>query len=353
MTQDNLEQIMVRMIIPFNDENARVSVDTIHKEVLSDSDGFGPANSKNAYRMGVGRFLWKYKVKQKTWPRNWMDISIRELASKLIIFLMMLLPFAGQSQLQVEVGAGKTELRDNAITIAVAYIKSFDSLFKNNDFLWHKGNTSFMIAPEITFRTGTEDAFSSVNLKATGLFLKYKTTMYEGYEITDFSKTFHAFPIAFGVETNNLFNTMNGIVEAGYVPWYQNAAKSTVIKRTKVGFFIQAGHKFFIDSSGKSAVGGEVDQSEEEVKRTIFRAKGSFAIDSKTILRINNLDVGLVGSADVWYDFINSATYYRIDGRGRFFLDKERYIDIIYQKGSGAPNFNTGDQFGVGLTITF
>jgi hypothetical protein len=64
--------------------------------------------------------------------------------------------------------------------------------------------------------------------------------------------------------------------------------------------------------------------------------------------------VGLAGKADCWYDFLNGEVYYTIQGKLRFYLtqNKDKFFDFKYQKGSGAPNFNQGDQFGMGLTVT-
>ena len=88
---------------------------------------------------------------------------------------------------------------------------------------------------------------------------------------------------------------------------------------------------------------------------TIFRIKGSFAIDTKSLINISGVGVGLWGSADAWYDILNSEIYYRLEGTVRFFLsaNKDKFFSLNYQKGSGAPNFNQGEQFGMGLTVTF
>lgn len=354
MEQEDLKSIMLFQLQHINAGTEILTEDVIHETVLSDSDGFGPANSKNNYQNNVIYSISQAGKEVKKWPADWMKMSVAELASKLLMLVLFFsLSFAAKSQLQVTIGAGKSELRDNAITIGLVYLKSFDSIWKNSQYVKVGKTSTLSIYPEMYLQTGTQDAFSSITVRATALFNKFQVTHIRGFATPDPRKVMHNFPISVGAETNNLFNILNGIVEAGYVPWYRGATSSKLLQRTKVGVFLQAGHKFFIDSSGNTAIGGEKDESEERVNRTIARVKGSFGIDSKTIVKINGLDVGLVGTADVWYDFINGATYYRIDGRGRFFLDKERYIDIIYQKGSGAPNFNTGDQFGVGLTITF
>jgi hypothetical protein len=323
--------------------------------VLSNSDGYGQSNSKNCFRLLIGWTFKKNGAKEKRWPFNWMELSVKDLASKLLTMLALILSLSAQAQLRVSVGAGKTELRESAINIAISYMKSFDSIWNNQDYLVAGRNSIFMVSPEANIVTGNQDAFSSITLKATGLLMTFKDTTVMFLSTPNTARTFHTFPVSVGVETNNLFNSINAVVEAGWVPWYQAAQRQIPywIKRTKFGVFIQAGYKFYVDSTGNKAIGGQIDQSLEQYQSTIFRAKGSFGVDTKSILKVNGLDIGLVGSADLWYDFLNGAIYHRIDARGRFYVSQENYIDLIYQKGSGAPNFNQGDQLGIGLTVTF
>lgn len=40
-------------------------------------------------------------------------------------------------------------------------------------------------------------------------------------------------------------------------------------------------------------------------------------------------------------------------GKIRFYFSDDKFFDLEYQKGSGAPNFNEGDQYGLVLTVTF
>ena len=85
------------------------------------------------------------------------------------------------------------------------------------------------------------------------------------------------------------------------------------------------------------------------------RGDGGFGIETKSLFHISGVGVGLVGNADGWYDFLNSQIYYTVQGNLRLYLTagEDKYFDFQYQKGSGAPNFNQGDQYGIGLTISF
>lgn len=274
---------------------------------------------------------------------------------KLIVLIVTccLLSVAGHSQLEVVIGASKTELRRNAVTIGLTYLKSFDSLFGHQTHFIPGKKSFFVITPELNIRTGTSDAYSSINVKATGLLTTFKTEEYEGLISPDLSKTFHIFPFAVGVETNNLFNNINGILEAGWIPYYQSYSRGgpDFIKKTNFGIWLQAGYKFKVDST--LGTGGGKDESLEQPDKTIVRLRSSAGIDTKELITINGLKIGLVGQADVWYDVINGAVYHKIEGRGRFYLNATQYIDFIYSKGSGAPLFNGADQYGVGITLTF
>ena len=264
---------------------------------------------------------------------------------------------AQEKAIQIDLGTIKTELKQNAISIGVNYIKSLDSLFKNQDFLFAQSNSLFQLTPQFNVQTGTADAFSSINAKMTGIYMTFHDTAIAGIKTPDTSRGFQTYPLSAGIETNNKFNVINGIIEFGWVPWYQtqgNKRTSKLLKYTKFGIFIQGGYKFSVDTTGITAVGGETDQSREKANNAIFRAKGSFGVDTKNLFEFSGAGVGLVGNANGWYDFLNGQVYYTIQGKLRFYLtqNKDKFFDFIYQKGSGAPNFNQGDQFGMGLTVT-
>lgn len=264
---------------------------------------------------------------------------------------------AQEKAIKIDLGTIKTVLKQNAIGIGVNYIKSLDSLFKNQDFLFAQNNSLFQLTPQFNVQTGTADAFSSINAKITGIYMTFHDTAIAGIRTPDTSRGFQTYPLSAGIETNNKFNVINGIIEIGWVPWYQtqgNNRTSKLLKHTKFGIFIQGGYKFSVDTTGITAVGGELDKSSEKANGAIFRAKGSLGVDTKTLFELNGAGVGLLGNANGWYDFLNGQVYYTIQGKFRFYLthNKDKFFDFTYQKGSGAPNFNQGDQFGMGLTVT-
>lgn len=285
--------------------------------------------------------------------------SIQRFTILVAGFLIMLNPvFSQDKPIRVDLAAIKTELRENAIAFGINYVKSLDSLFSYQDMLFDQDNSLFQLTPRFKIQSGDGDAFSSINAAISGIYMRFRDTTVAGIITPNTSRGFHTFPVSAGIETNNKFNIINGIVEAGWVPWYQtqgNRKTPELLKHTKFGLFIQAGYKFSIDTTGNMSTGGETDQSLEKTDNAIFRTKGSFGIDTQSLFEISGVGVGLVGTADGWYDFLNSQVYYTVQANVRFYLtnDKERFFDFKYQKGSGAPNFNEGDQFGMGLTLMF
>lgn len=265
---------------------------------------------------------------------------------------------AQDKPLQLSLGTVRTELKQNAIDFGVKYGQSLDSLFQYQDILFSGKNSLFQLTPEFDVRSGTSDAFSSIDAKLSGLIMFFQNTEVAGLVTPCTDCYMHLMPVSIGVETNNTFTVVNGILEVGYVPWYQSPMMKKIpqwMKHSKIGVFFQAGYKFNTDTSRVSTNGGQVDESKEALGEGILRLKGSVAIDTKSLFDIGGVGLGLWGSADGWYDFLNNEIYYRFQGTLRFFLtqNKDKYFNINYQKGSGAPNFNQGDQFGMGLTIAF
>lgn len=276
--------------------------------------------------------------------------------------IQFVFPFSAAAQdtqkpIQVAISTIKTELKQKALNVGISYVKSLDSLWERQDYLLSGDRSLFLITPEINIESGSEDAFSSVSLKIKGLAMVFKTIEIGGILTPNTSRTFQTFPIAIGIESNNRFNIVNGIAEIGWVPWYQSASRKTpaLIKQTKFGIFFQGGYKFAFGKADVTPIGGEIDQSQEKVDNAICRLKGSFAINTRSLFQLSGVGIGLVGRTDGWYDLLNKQVYYTYQAKLRMYLTKnqDKFFDFAYQKGSGAPNFNKGEQFGMGLTITF
>ena len=84
MTLEQLHDVMKFHLENFNKEDFEVNNDTIHNTVLSDSDGYGAANSKYIYKAIIRWTMKKNGHEDKDWPYNWFDKSVSELALKII-----------------------------------------------------------------------------------------------------------------------------------------------------------------------------------------------------------------------------------------------------------------------------
>jgi hypothetical protein len=252
----------------------------------------------------------------------------------------------------MSVGYVQTDLKKNAVSFAADYAKKFEPKLE----LFKPGNRSlFSFTPDLKVLVGSDDAFNGIMAKYVGNIMVFDTTSISGISgIPHLGKTFHNFPISVGIESNQSFSFVNGLIETGYIPWYQNNKKvNPIIRQTKVGIFFQAGYKFSVNDTIKSQ-GGAADESKEKTNENIFRAKFIFGISPTFYFdRDKQFGFSLIGNSLTWYDFTNNAIYYNIEGKIRLMITKAYYVDLGYEKGSGAPNFNQGEQFTSNLVILF
>ncbi len=258
------------------------------------------------------------------------------------------------SQKEFEIKTLKSDLKNNAIGFIINYLSDYSGI----DFQKNFKKAFATLTPEIITKAGTSDAFSQITLKLSGFYLSGRDTTIAGLpHVINTTRTLHVFPASLGIETSSDFNFLNSIVEFGYTPVYYlpgNKHVSNFIKHTQFGIFLQAGYKSELDTALMSKItGGKVDESSEKLNTTIFRSKATLNIDTKNLFQANNIGFGLIGKANYWFDFINSKSYYNIEGKFRIYLSQNKYFDLTYEKGSGAPNFNQGDQFGLGLSVAF
>jgi hypothetical protein len=84
MTLDQLKEVMKFQLKAFNQNGVGIIDETIHKDILSEDDGFATANSKEIYRSFVRYTLVKNGHLDRPWPDAWMNLSVNILASKII-----------------------------------------------------------------------------------------------------------------------------------------------------------------------------------------------------------------------------------------------------------------------------
>ncbi len=346
MKQTQLVSVIKKQLSFFNVLNINVGDDTPIQNVLVEED------TRKLFRGNVLWTIHNATKQKKTMPAGWLAMTPGELATKLMLFLILFigLGFTTAAQVKVTVGGVRTETNQAAIAIGFNYLKSLDSLYGGKEAMIYGKRSWIMVTPEVDFQTGGADALNGITGKATAMITKFRTTVVDGIETPDADKVLHVFPVSVGAESNNRFNFVNGIVEAGYTPYYQSVTSNLPhwLKRTKLGVFLQTGYKF-----GDSSNWNPDDQSQEAMRSGILRARGSFSINTRDVITVDAFRVGIVGKTNVWYDFVNRKFHSQIVGTARLRLTPTMFVDVEYQKGSGAPNFNDGDQFGTGLSILF
>lgn len=84
MTKEQLKDVMKYHLTNFNDEGVEINDQTIHSAVLSESDGFGNANSKYIYRAVIRWTMKKNGLIDKPWPSDWFEKDVEYLSSKIL-----------------------------------------------------------------------------------------------------------------------------------------------------------------------------------------------------------------------------------------------------------------------------
>jgi hypothetical protein len=252
--------------------------------------------------------------------------------------------------LQVSIGAVRTAAERSAVAFAIDLTKNLNGV----DFQSNTNHSLVYFTPDIQIQTGEGDAFDGIVAKVTGSLVVFRDTTIAGLKTPNTTR-FSAFPFSAGIETDRRFDAINTMVEAGWVPWFQGVVPG-FLKSTFVGLFLQAGYKADVGTSSEPTVpgGGNLDESDEDLDSGLLRAKGSVKFaPTFTLGAKGELTLGIVGAASVWYDLAHGATYHRIDAKAKVGLGKDKTFEFGYQDGSGAPNFNEGDQFGAFLVVAF
>lgn len=276
---------------------------------------------------------------------------MKKVFSSVIGLLFSMFSLAQEADFNL--GYIKTSIGKNAVSFAVNYAEKLEpklELFKAN-------KTSLLsFSPDIKILLGSKDAFNGITAKYVGNIMQFKTTTISGIDgIPDLSKNFNNFPVAIGFETDKEFSFLNGLVEVGWIPWYQNnKAVNKYLRQTKFGVFVQGGYKFSLNDSTMLNMGGAKDESKEGLDSNIMRIKSEFGFSPVFYFdKEDGFGFSIIGTSSVWYDLINLEVYYNLVGKFRFLLTKDYYFDLGYEKGSGAPNFNQGEQFTANLGIRF
>jgi hypothetical protein len=272
-----------------------------------------------------------------------------------------------ESTLEAFFGTVRTSAQERGIALAIDYGEKL-ALQANKAFTRRAVDISgshptfFKMTPDFHLKTGDKDAFDGVvaKLKANWVILPpFKDVEVPGASVRismpDPEGWFHVITLAGGLESDGSFKTINGLIEAGWEPEVIPAIGGWQVY---TGLYLQGGYKFARDDRNDTGNGdqaaGDKDQSAEKENDILGRFKATLDIKSpEWNIGISDAKLRLIGGATVWYDFVNGEVYHSVKGVARFSLSERQHFDLKYEHGSGAPNFNRGDQFSAGLTILF
>ncbi|MGH7577876.1 MAG: hypothetical protein ACREM1_22485 [Longimicrobiales bacterium] len=243
------------------------------------------------------------------------------------------------------IGALRTQAEETALRIAFDLIKQINLEEVQID----RPTWLVFFTPQVSLETGSSGAFSSIVAKLAGTLIAFDTVVVEGITTPD-SRFFHMVPVAAGLEANRSFSSVNGILEAGWTPWFQGAVPS-VLKSARAGVFVQGGYKFERDTTTAASDETQPDASGEDEGEALLRVKAS--LRWSPVITLPESRLTLMTGADGWLDLANGEQYYRIEGTLRTRLFQNNFIDLKWERGAGAPTFNQGNQFSANLTVLF
>jgi len=290
---------------------------------------------------------------------------VSEKTSKLDITLKNI-----STSVEKSIVAGAIKLTQNPGDIF--YTNCAFKLTAERDCTRISGNAVLLdLVPEFDIKASENGAFQSFTGKITGNFITFNTRLLgstvPGVDnpnaiIPDMQKPMHVFPVSAGVETTRFFDNVAVLGEVGYVPYVLNSynflgAPIQLGINPVIGAFFQAGYKF--KNSKESGNSLSIDKSKEQPNSVLARFKAdarfewevpvSFAIADEEIF------MKLLPWATGWYDLHNNEFYHSVGVKLRFNVPqtKDTSIEFVVEDGSGAPNFNPGTQFGIGLTVVY
>lgn len=84
MNNAQLREVMKYHLKNFSINDVEITDETLHKDILSEEDGIGSANSKRIYRSFIRWTLLQAGEEDKPWPKKWIDLSVADFSTKLI-----------------------------------------------------------------------------------------------------------------------------------------------------------------------------------------------------------------------------------------------------------------------------
>jgi len=245
---------------------------------------------------------------------------------------------ASDPGLSLTLGTVRLSAQQAGLAYALSYIGDLgDSLqgrFRSYDWGYAKWE------PEIDVAMGPAGfGHASLRAAAVACFTPQNEQVVgnDTFVVPDTLGVMHDLLLSGGFETTPELDRLAGVAEFGYVPWLPPDWDWI-----RFGAFLQAGYQARL--AEPDTTGDTVSQGPLARGRTRLSASGRFPARSSRAL-------GLDSEAECWYDFLDTKLRYSVVVALRLFMDFENSIDITYRRNSGAPAFQQGDQFGLGLTV--
>ncbi|HMP75948.1 MAG TPA: hypothetical protein PKE12_06605 [Kiritimatiellia bacterium] len=192
-------------------------------------------------------------------------------------------------------------------------------------------------------------------------------------------------PYSVGIEGSRNLDSYAGLAEIGWMPGLR--PKDTLAGFVQRAFFadeapfvLQAGYKFAASTNEEEGVTSGLDESGEKEDDAIFRARFSASLktESAVFARLvegtyfdaflgpdpqpgDVLHMSISAKASVWYSFVEAEFYEamsvtldlaspKLETAVKWFKNKK--INLAYNWGSGAPNFNKDEYFTAALKMS-
>lgn len=290
-------------------------------------------------------------------------------SSVLTAFFLLAMPAAAGNDKPLEVSIQNITAKGEALALGalLKYIEPINETEFEKAYCGGSGEERrcgyHFVTPEFQLNLGEDGLFQAINGKLGGEFMYANSSIGSDGFVNIGVR--HVFPFSVGAETTRFADTFAVLGEVGYVPYKPGIGSqpfdpdSTQFDlgiNPKLGLYFQGGYKFNGNSGARS--GGAEDESSEANDSDILRVKAEaeFTLILPDFLPLGGDDKPqLISWARGWYDIANDDFYHSIGATLRLDIPTSQatFMDLTFENGSGAPNFNQGSQFSAGLTIAF
>ncbi|HPG40868.1 MAG TPA: hypothetical protein PLP19_18415 [bacterium] len=213
------------------------------------------------------------------------------------------------------------------------------------------------LGPYFEIQKGSDDAFESLLAKASGFWMLTPPIDEDG-EPDYIRHWINIFPFSAGIETDLEFKNPISLLEIGWTPIgprkkidLKSQSRFGLSLNRNMGLFLQGGYKFDNKNNSDSTIHEIEENYKTKEKPDMLTAR----VKAELVYGFSFMNFfEIVPKGTGWFDIVNQEFYYHMEAKFRIVIKPSKLsIDCLYQRGSGAPNFNKGDQYSGGLTIMF